>query len=109
MLQARSALTYDGIYTGYTNAADYPTAVDLECTKDSYSLKTGNYLRWEYADAVNTDPCRAKMDIAKDVVKGFVSTITGVRLGLMNFNEEEGGFIKSEIKGLDEVIYWVRW
>jgi type IV pilus assembly protein PilY1 len=92
---ARDALTYDGIYSGYTNS---------DCTSSSYSLKTGNYLRWEYADPVNTDPCRSKMEIAKDVVKGFVGSITGVRLGLMIFNDSnEGGHIVSNIKGLDEV------
>jgi type IV pilus assembly protein PilY1 len=92
---ARTALTYNGQYTGYT---------DSTCTKSSYSLATGNWLRWNYADEVNTDPCRSKMDIARDVVKDFVSTISGVRIGLMVFNENEGGFIKNEIKDLDEVI-----
>jgi type IV pilus assembly protein PilY1 len=91
---ARDGLNSSGLYTGYT---------DSTCTKTSYTLATGNYLRWLYADATNTDPCRAKMDIAKDVVKGFVSTITGVRIGLMIFNSSnEGGHIVRDIKSLDE-------
>jgi type IV pilus assembly protein PilY1 len=93
---ARTALNNYGIYSGYTNA---------DCTSSSYTIATGNYLRWMYADAVNTDPCRSKMDIAKDVVKGFVSTITGVRMGLMIFNDtNEGGHIVNSIKGLDDVV-----
>jgi type IV pilus assembly protein PilY1 len=43
------------------------------------------------------------MDIAKDVVKSFVSTITGVRIGLMIFNDNnEGGHIVTDIMSLDE-------
>jgi type IV pilus assembly protein PilY1 len=100
---ARTALNDYGIYSGYTNAAGSPSGA-AECTNSSYTIAKGNYLRWMYADAVNTDPCRSKMEIAKDVVKGFVSTITGVRLGLMIFNNSnEGGHIVTEIKGLDEV------
>jgi type IV pilus assembly protein PilY1 len=91
---ARNALNWYGLYTGFT---------DSTCTTKSYTLATGNYLRWLYADPVNKDPCRAKIDIAKDVVKNFVNTITGVRIGLMNFNYQEGGFIKREIKSLDEI------
>jgi type IV pilus assembly protein PilY1 len=102
--QARNGLNWSGLYSGFTNAADNTKNPPvLECTKESYNLATGNYLRWLYADAVNTDPCRSKMDIAKGVVKGFVNTITGVRLGLMVFNDStEGGHIVNEIKGLDE-------
>ena len=90
---ARDGLTYSGIYTGFTNA---------DCTINPQTIATGNYLRWLYADAVNTDPCRSKMDIAKDVVKDFVSTIQGVRIGLMIFNFSEGGHIVDEIKTLSE-------
>jgi type IV pilus assembly protein PilY1 len=43
------------------------------------------------------------MDIAKDVVKGFVSTITGMRIGLMIFNDStEGGHMVRDINGLTE-------
>jgi type IV pilus assembly protein PilY1 len=99
---ARTALNSYGIYSGYTNAAGSPSGA-AECTNSSYTIAKGNYLRWLYADAVNTDPCRSKMDIAKSVVKSFVSTITGVRLGLMNFNDQEGGYIRNSIKSLDDV------
>jgi type IV pilus assembly protein PilY1 len=101
--KARTGLTNSGLYTGNTNPAGSPISTDKECTKESYSLATGNYLRWNYADPVNTDPCRSKMEIAKKVVKDFVSTINGVRIGLMTFNSNtEGGHIVDEIKTLDE-------
>jgi type IV pilus assembly protein PilY1 len=101
---ARSGLNSAGTYTGYTNAAGSPNSTSAECTNTSYTIATGNYLRWLYADPVNTDPCRSKMDIAKGVVENFVGTITGVRLGLMIFNDStEGGHIVNTIKGLDEI------
>ncbi len=86
-------LSYYGIYTGYT---------DVNCSTNELTLATGNYLRWFYADQVNKEPCRSKMDIAKEVIKGFVNSIPGVRIGLMKFNYSEGGTIVSQIKGLDE-------
>jgi type IV pilus assembly protein PilY1 len=102
--KARKGLDQSGLYTGFTNADGSPTKKDKECKKDSYTIATGNYLRWLYADAVLTDSCRPKIDIAKDTVKGFVDTITGVKLGLMVFNSNsEGGHLVNDIKSLEEV------
>jgi type IV pilus assembly protein PilY1 len=101
--RAVTGLTNSGLYTGFTNPAGFPKSTDRECKKESYTIATGNYLRWNYADPVNTDPCRSKMDIAKDVVKDFVSTIEGVRIGLMIFNDStEGGHIVRDTKSLNE-------
>jgi len=91
---ARDSLNSSGLYTGYTNS---------DCTKTSRTLATGNYLRWLYADPTNTEPCRSKMDIARDVVKDFVSTIQRVRIGLLVFNDNtEGGHIVRDINSLEE-------
>lgn len=102
--KARKGLTDNGLYTGFTNAAGSPTTKDKECKKESQTIATGNYLRWLYADAINSDSCRPKIDIAKDTVKGFVDTITGVRVGLMVYNSNsEGGHMVNNIKSLEEL------
>ncbi len=44
------------------------------------------------------------MEIAQGVVKNFLTTIQGVKIGLMIFNSNtEGGHIVRDIKNLDEV------
>ena len=68
----------------------------------SRSIATGNWLRFNFADAGNKATCRSKLDVAKEVITGFLQDLQGIRVGLMVFNYSEGGHIVADIKGLDE-------
>jgi len=88
---ARTALTNHGHYEGYTNSS---------CTGQSRTLRTGNYRN--YLASIGGDETLPKLTIAKRVITDFLNTISGVRIGVMNFNYSEGGFIKSTIKSLTD-------
>ncbi len=90
---ARTALTSYGHYEGYTNS---------KCNKNYYTLRTGNYRN--YLAWIDTDPLysKPKLRVAKDVIKEFLNTINGVRIGVMIFNYSEGGRLHSPIRSLDE-------
>ena len=96
---ARDVLDEKGLYTGRTN---------YDCTRDSRTLATGNYLNFYlYCDGmVEWQP---KTVIAKKVIKDFLDTVSDVRIGLMRFgsrkqdgswDSDEGGSIVYEIKDL---------
>jgi type IV pilus assembly protein PilY1 len=77
-----------------------------------YTIATGNWVRFNFADQEDKETCATKLEIAQDVIENFVSTVVGVRIGLMYFNSEitladgtrenEGGYIRKEVKDLDE-------
>jgi type IV pilus assembly protein PilY1 len=79
---------------------------------DWHTIATGNWLRFNFATQEDKETCASKLEIAKDVIKDFVETIQGVRIGMMEFNSEitlpdhtkehEGGYIVKEVKDLDE-------
>jgi type IV pilus assembly protein PilY1 len=56
-------------------------------TNTTYTLYEGNYLNWYYGP---TSSAR-KIDIVKDVATDLVNSISGVNIGLMRFNNNEGG------------------
>jgi type IV pilus assembly protein PilY1 len=56
-------------------------------TNTTYTLYEGNYLNWYYGP---TSTAR-KIDIVKDVATDFVNSVNGVNIGLMRFNDTEGG------------------
>ncbi len=96
---AQTALTNYGYYQGRLKS-------DSRCgTRSagdpSYTLRTGNYrnyLKWKTSDPTYS---KTKIEVAKDVVKTFVDTIEGVRVGVMRFNSSEGGRIQSFVVSLD--------
>ena len=86
---AQTALADYGHYEGPTNAA---------CSKQNQTLQTGNYRN--YLASIGGDETTPKLTIAKNVIKGFLNTVYGARIGVMVFNYGEGGKIKSTIKSL---------
>ena len=88
---ARTALTNKGNYQGNTN----PT-----CNQVYRTLRTGNYRN--YLASVGGSEYVTKLSIAQTVIKNFLDTINGVRVGVMVFNESEGGHIQSFITSLTD-------
>jgi type IV pilus assembly protein PilY1 len=70
----------------------------------SRTIATGNWLRFNFATQENKETCATKLQIAQEVINDFLSTIEGVKIGLMAFNYSEGGHIINGIKDLN-VIY----
>ena len=90
---ARTALTNLGHYEGPTSSS---------CSSQTRTLRTGNYRN--YLASVGGSEYLPKLTIAKRVIKDFLSTVHGVRIGFMVFNrvvtvdgvsETEGGRIQS--------------
>jgi len=88
---ARTALTNSGHYEGNTNAT---------CTSTNRTLRTGNYRN--YLASIGGSEYLPKLTIAKRVISDFLSTINGVRIGMMIFNTSEGGRIHSTIRSLTD-------
>jgi type IV pilus assembly protein PilY1 len=88
---ARNALTNKGNYQGNTN---------LSCNGGYKTLRTGNYRN--YLASVGGSEYKTKLEIAKTVIKNFLDTINGVRVGVMVFNESEGGHMQSFITTLTD-------
>jgi type IV pilus assembly protein PilY1 len=87
---ARTALTNNGHYEGNTNSS---------CSRTNRTLRTGNYRN--YLVTIGGDEFLPKLTIAKRVIEDFLNTINGVRIGMMVFNDSEGGHIHSTIRSLD--------
>ncbi len=88
---ARTALTNKGNYQGSTN---------ILCNSQYRTLRTGNYRN--YLASVGGSEYVTKLSIAKTVIKNFLDTINGVRVGVMVFNESEGGHMQSLITTLND-------
>jgi hypothetical protein len=79
---------------------------NANCTSGTTrTLATGNWLKYNYASSANKATCNPKIDIAKTVIKNFLDTVLGVRVGLIVFNGSpyEGGHILKEIVSLGDV------
>ncbi len=88
---ARIALTSQGNYSGNTNST---------CSSTSRTLRTGNFMN--YLACIGGSQYLSKLTIAKDVIKNFLDTINGVRVGVMIFNTDEGGQLQSGIQSLTD-------
>jgi len=93
---ARTALTNNGHYEGFTN---------FSCSSKNRTLRTGNYRN--YLASIGGSEYLTKLTIAKRVIRDFLDTINGVRVGVMVFNRavndnSEGGHIQSTIKSLND-------
>ncbi len=77
---ARNALLESGLYQGRlrTNGA---------CTRTTGSFALGNYINWLTASGGE----RSKMEVAQEVLSSLVNTTSGVKFGLMLFNQSNGG------------------
>ncbi|MFB3884484.1 MAG: pilus assembly protein [Thermodesulfobacteriota bacterium] len=89
---ARTALTNQGMYQGNTSSG---------CNSQNRTLRTGNYRN--YLASVGGSQYRSKIEITKGVIKNFLDTVNGVRVGVMVFNTSEGGRIQSPITNLSDV------
>lgn len=98
---ASNSLTTDGQYQGRLKQ-------DGTCNTwwpRSYAL--GNYVNWINQDSVTAQP---KIDVAKNVVENLINTTSGVKIGAMIFNNNQGGdFINyngytATIKDMDAIF-----
>jgi len=64
----------------------------------AYVMYDGNYLNWKKSP-VNADISR--IDIVKAVVSAVLRTINGVNVGLMRFNNNEGGMVQKAMQDLE--------
>lgn len=64
----------------------------------TYSVFDGNYLNWKNSPATAT---LAKIDILKAVTKAVLNSITDVNVGIMRFNQSEGGPVIKAVGDLD--------
>lgn len=100
--------------TALTNEGHYEGRADTGCSGTSRTLRTGNYRNYL---ATGGDQYETKLYIAKRVIRTFLNTINGVRLGVMVFNpvvndytseggsshsNSNGGRIQSTIKSLTD-------
>ncbi len=98
----------DGISNEYPNSAagasQWTDDPDLALTWGSgdaaqtYTIYDGNYLNWkENPVTVNM----AKMDILKAVTRNLLNAIEDVNVGIMRFNDSEGGRVIHDISDLN--------
>ncbi len=59
------------------------------------SFRTGNYMN--YLNAGLTDSTNPKIEYTKAVIRSFLDTAKGLKVGLMIFNDSEGGHIVSDV------------
>ena len=81
-------------------------------TSGTRSYVLGNYVNW--LNGPGKALYKQKMTIAKDVVKNIVASTSGVRFGLMRYNNNEGGQLvtatvssktyTAEIKNMDDIF-----
>ncbi len=88
---AQTALTNQGHYEGFTNSS---------CSSQYRTLRTGNYRN--YIASVGGSEYKPKIEINKNVITEFLNTVNGVRVGVMVYNNSEGGRLQSEIKTLTD-------
>ncbi|MGY5452297.1 pilus assembly protein [Agarivorans sp. MS3-6] len=92
------------------NTEDFYTLVKADAeqtTKDSFddgyliTLYSANYLRWyHHSDATTTRP---RIEIAQEAMENALSTINGVKFGLMVFNRSnDGGRVIRGIQASDD-------
>ena len=91
---ARSSLNLNGAWTGLIRDTS-PHTCTAGSGLHSRHLSTGNYLNWL---ALNAPTYRRKIDVAKDTICNVIDTTSGVRWGIMIFNNNQGGRIIAEIK-----------
>ena len=80
--RARNALLQNGLYQGLLRTSG-------TCSSTSGSFALGNYINWLTASG----GYRTKMEVAQEVLANLINTTSGVRFGLMLFNQSNGGHI----------------
>ena len=87
-----------------SNLADWFTTDPLEALSwngaprnQNYTMYDGNYLNWEANPVIISE---TRINIVKQVLTTLFSAISGVRVGVQRFNDDEGGTI---IQGLIDI------
>ena len=87
-----------------SDLADWYTADPLEALSwngpprnQTYTMYDGNYLNWEANPVIISE---TRINIVKQVLTTLFSAISGVRVGIERFNDDEGGTI---IQGLIDI------
>ncbi len=81
----KTTLTNTGQYKGRLNNS---TGACGSGTNGTYA--TGNWINWLNASGTQAYP---KIEVAKKVVRDLIIHTSGVKFGMMNFNNTDGGFI----------------
>jgi len=86
---AQVALNNEGVWQGNTKSnAPYGCAIKHDSV--ARNLRTGNYINY---DMIAGSHQEKKIDVAKRTINKLIDTTDGVRLGIMIFNNSEGGRI----------------
>jgi type IV pilus assembly protein PilY1 len=88
----RTHLEGTGYHDGYT------TIRKSSCSRNDMTLATGVWINTHDPSGSTLCP---KIDVAKGVIDDFLANIQNVRVGVMNFNDNEGGRILSPIDSID--------
>ena len=87
-----SSVQTDLLAQGYARGEIYSSS-PYNCGGTSKRLRTGNYRN--YVESGVGAP-RRRIDIAKEVINDLINTTTGVRFGVMRFNNNAGGRVIAE-------------
>jgi type IV pilus assembly protein PilY1 len=78
---------------GATNAQDAwqatPGGSFSWAAQGVYTVYSGNYLNWYYGPT----HLQQKLQVVKDVANSLLNSINGVNIGLMVFNDNQGGYV----------------
>ncbi|MFW2404748.1 MAG: pilus assembly protein [Gammaproteobacteria bacterium] len=65
---------------------------------DEYTLYDGNHLNWKNTTLRVT---KTRLEVTQSVVNNLLDTLVGVNVGMMRFNQKEGGPIVHEVAPID--------
>jgi len=87
-----SSIQTELLAQGYARGYIYSSS-PYNCGSTRKRLRTGNYMNY-VESGVGAD--RKRIDVAKEVISDLINTTTGVRFGVMRFNDNEGGRVIAE-------------
>jgi type IV pilus assembly protein PilY1 len=82
----------------YTNDKDEEVAWGSWPTSQSVTFYDGNYLNYRDNPVIVSDE---KIDVVNNVAKAILNSITDINVGIMRFNDNEGGPVILDIQDLD--------
>ncbi len=74
------------------------SAVQNFTWNDNYTLYDGNYLNWRNSPGTVIG---SRIQVVRDVTNSLLDNLTGINVGLMRFNYQEGGPVLHEIAPID--------
>jgi type IV pilus assembly protein PilY1 len=88
---ARTALSTTGFYSGPTSSG---------CNSQNYSLRTGNYINYLINPPADVK-YQTKLEIARQIITDLIDSVSGVRVGIMEFNPIIYGYGPTYFYGQD--------